>query len=336
MMALIKDEQWNSLEIAARRAAVAGGTIAMEYYREALATPEVLEKNINPTTIADMQATLAILHSLNRPLDLIASNLNFGLSFFAEELARKPSTVHAEDPRESHIRSILAQLSGNAAHIKRNVEAFQQSLDHSIAILFDAIDGTTNFRAGIPFFCSAVAFFLGGTPRVAAIYDPIHNVVYCGSIRDDGGNSRVKAYIWHLQSGSRTDLGNLKNTKKPNRLIAIHLTRSRKDKRNELIEQLNRLTTKTGGMYIFNSGQLALAYVAHRNLSAFVNNYTNIWDVAAGEVLVRAAGGVVTNFQGKPINYGGDIKVNVVASSDQALHDEVLKIMYSSTDCCRS
>jgi len=58
-----------------------------------------------------------------------------------------------------------------------------------------------------------------------------------------------------------------------------------------------------------------------------VNNYTNIWDVAAGEILVRAIGGKVTNFKGQDISYTKGTKIDIVASSTKDLHSEILKIV---------
>jgi len=58
-----------------------------------------------------------------------------------------------------------------------------------------------------------------------------------------------------------------------------------------------------------------------------VNNITNLWDVAAGEVLVRACGGKVTGFSGDAINYSEPKKVSVVAAKSPSLHTELLNVL---------
>lgn len=78
---------------------------------------------------------------------------------------------------------------------------------------------------------------------------------------------------------------------------------------------------------MLNSGQLALARVASGNLSAFLNNTTKIWDVAAGEVLVRAVDGKVTDFCGKKIEYGRDTNVSVLACETEERHEDLLKVI---------
>lgn len=328
-MAKITSEDWDDMEIAARSAVVAGGISAMGYYRGALAVPTVLEENLSPTTIADIQATLAILRSLSPSIAFISGKLNFGYSLFAEELEEKKNDEGEDLRKLLCIQRVTDQLGAIRPHIRRTTKDFRESFEHCIAILFDSIDGTTNFRAGIPLFCSAVVFLIQGRPCIGAIYDPHHNVVYYGSIRSNENEDAITTgYAWNVQSGSVSDLVEMKTDEAPNRLIATHLTRSNSGKREQLIKKLNALTVSSEGTYMLNSGQLALAYIANGNLTAFVNNYTNIWDVAAGEVLIRAIGGNITDFQGNPINYSGeDSKVDIVAASDKALHSEILRIV---------
>lgn len=307
---------------------MAGGFAAMGYYRGALAIPTVLENTLSPSTTADLQATFAILRSLDSAIAYTAAKLNLAYSIFAEELEQPPAN-ELETEREKNVKESLGKLGDITPHIRRTSEDFRETFNTSIAILFDALDGTTNFRAGIPLFCSAVAFFIGGEPRVGAIYDPLHNVVYYGSLRIDGRKCRRHAYAWQVQSGSLTDLTKTEKFQSPEKLIATHLTRSIPEKRNELLKKLALLTTASEGTYMLNSGQLALAYIANGLLSAFINNYTNIWDVAAGEVLVRAVGGKVTNFAGKDINYGQGSKVDVIATTSETLHQEIMDTLNS-------
>jgi myo-inositol-1(or 4)-monophosphatase len=313
--------EWDKLEVAARNAAVAGGFAAMGYYRGALADAFVLGEEKSPTTEADIQATLAILRSLDPAIRVIAGTNKFGHCYFAEELERKDDKIE----QEQEVSKILNELGGISIYVSRTAKEFVESFEHCIAILFDGLDGTVNFTAGIPLFCTAIAFFIEKEPRVAAIYDAHHNVVYYGSLR--GEDLLVKpdgrAFMWHVQSGSNTNLLTMK--KNDRELIGTHLTRSDREKMKEMVDDLEQLSSNFAATYMLNSGQLALAYVASSNLSAFVNNYTNIWDVAAGEVLVRAIGGKVTDFSGNPIKYESNSKVEIVAASSTEVHSKLLQ-----------
>jgi myo-inositol-1(or 4)-monophosphatase len=92
-----------------------------------------------------------------------------------------------------------------------------------------------------------------------------------------------------------------------------------------MVELVRLMSVDAAGTYMLNTGQLALALVASGQLSAYINNYTNTWDVAAGAVLVEAVGGRVTDFSGRPIDYGTHTKVQVIAASDPAMHEELLR-----------
>ena len=324
----IEQDDWDHLELIARGAVVSAGVAAMGYYRGALAANTILENNLSPVTLADTQATRDILLNLSSRIPEIAGKLNLGMSFFAEELEKKhPSSPN--DSRETHIQKIIDSAGLISPYIKRTTEEFQESFANCISILFDALDGTTNFRAGIPFFSSAIAFFIHGKPCVGAIYDPLHNLVYYGSLRldRDGNTDSCTAYAWQVQSGNLIDLKCVNRTCTPNNLIATHLTRSHLAKRSDMIKKLEKLTENSEGTYMFNAGQLALAYIASGHLTAFINNHTNIWDVAAGDVIVSATGGKVTDFSGNPINYGKNAKIDVVASSDYEIFEKILSII---------
>jgi len=78
---------------------------------------------------------------------------------------------------------------------------------------------------------------------------------------------------------------------------------------------------------MLNSGQMALAHVASGALAGFINNRTNIWDVAAGEVLIRAVGGSVTDFNGRAIDYRRSNYISVIASASQDTYKSMLSLI---------
>jgi 3'-phosphoadenosine 5'-phosphosulfate (PAPS) 3'-phosphatase len=180
---------------------------AVAYYNGALEDPHLLENNLSPATAADVEATLVILRSLRTTIPGVSARLDRGYSFFAEELQQKLKSTDEYDAREANIIEMIGSLGEEGAHIKRTAKDFQTSFKHCLGILFDAIDGTTSFRAGIPVFVSAIAFFIEGEPRVGAIYDPHNQLVYCGSLRDsDSGTTQGHVYVWEVQAGNRADL----------------------------------------------------------------------------------------------------------------------------------
>jgi myo-inositol-1(or 4)-monophosphatase len=242
--------------------------------------------------------------------------------------------VFAEELDNAKVASrVLRCLEGNPVfpRIRTSTEEFRHNWERSIAILVDAIDGTVNFEANLPFFCSAVSIFIGGQLCIGAVYDPFHNQVFYGSLRHfpDGAFGRV-ANVWSIQSGNLEVLGSRERHSGTPTLLGMHITRSDDEERRRFLEFLPFLLAEkelNGGTYMLNSGEMSLAHVASRNLSAFLNNYTKIWDVAAGEVLVRAIGGKVTDFRGNAIDYGAKKEISVVASENPGIHRRIRNLI---------
>jgi len=68
--------------------------------------------------------------------------------------------------------------------------------------------------------------------------------------------------------------------------------------------------------------------VARGGLGGFVNNFTNLWDITPGEVIVRACGGKVTDFEGKAIDYAAkEYKASVIAGYNEEIHTEIHDVL---------
>lgn len=319
----IPEKGWEPLERLVRDAALIAGMAAMRYYRGALSKQYAITENANPSTMADEYATVSLLQTLHTA-ERLASELNCQYVVFAEEL---------DDPVVAP--RILESLKESPVffRIRRSTKEFREGWEHKLAILVDAIDGTANFDAGLPFFGSAVAAFFKGQLCAGAVYDPMHHQVFYGSIRSSEHNEQktAKASVWTINSGHVEPLRRLDASASTNRcLIATHLSRSDKVARDRFLKFLPHLYDDRSvkcGTYMLNSGQMALARVAWGNLDAFINNTTKIWDVAAGEVLIRAVGGKVTDFEGHEIDYGACSDTSVLACRTPELHDDLLKVI---------
>ncbi len=313
----LEKSDWSLLEEAVRDMAAMAGFTAMGYYRNALADSGTLSDSGNPSTVADEMATVASLKALYA-LEPLASKLNYQYRVFAEELDKV-------DVAER----ILSKLVSNPIHskIKTSAHDFREGWERSLSILIDPIDGTANFDANLPFYCSAVALFLGGRLSISAIYDPYHEHIYYGSLRIlPDGTEQPMAQVWDRHAGTLENMCSRQDRSDERLRIATHITRSDENARNRFLQFLPHLYEDDefkGGTYMLNSGELALAHVAQGNIAAFLNNTTGIWDVAAGEVLIRASGGKVTDFMGREIDYGESSKVSVLACKNKSIHDRL-------------
>jgi fructose-1,6-bisphosphatase/inositol monophosphatase family enzyme len=328
----IAQEYWHRLEQAAVTAVTAGGVAAMTYYRQQPQWPADLprlhDSAKNPSTLADLRATATILQVIHPDVSLIARRLGCSLMYLGEE------TQYHEWFERTLSQDIFQGIFSS--------EDFFTPRNNTLRIILDGIDGTGSFVHGVPLFCSAIGILIEDQVRVSAIYDPIHHVVYSALLLGpyDNPDAQSQAWVWEVSAGNRVDLTRLSpDYVTPQRLkeeaIGVHLTRTNPDKLHEFLDiqspydesVLERLAKAAKDIYALNSGIVAMTNVARGALGGFVNNITNLWDVAAGEVLIRACGGKVTDFNGYPINYSAPRRTSVVAARNVALHGQIVQML---------
>lgn len=168
--------------------------------------------------------------------------------------------------------------------------------------VIDPIDGTRNFIRGVPLFACSVGVMIGGEPVAGAVYDPVRDELVSA---DRGGplllNGRPheppKPWETFLESrgtGSQpaapADAGQTPRpvVGLPSMPIGVVAERAH--------QWLDRYVCRCLG-----STALHLAYVALGRLEAMLADNARLWDVAAGVVLVRAAGGDAASPNGQPL-----------------------------------
>jgi myo-inositol-1(or 4)-monophosphatase len=152
--------------------------------------------------------------------------------------------------------------------------------------VIDPLDGTSNFLHGIPHYCVSIALVENGEPIDAVIYDPIKNELYTAS-KGKGALLNDKK----IRVSERKDLaGALVITGTPPRdrgRVGVHL-----DYCKDLLSTAEDIRRS-------GSAALDLAYVACGRADAYFESGIKAWDVAAGMLLVREAGGRVCDFKGR-------------------------------------
>lgn len=314
---------WRLLQEAAIKAVVAGGIESMNYYR---IPAEVADfefhprtNSKNPTTKADLAGTADAFEAIHQRLSSVSRRCGCTLKYLAED-AVIPDSLSGKVSQE-----LLEHL--------KDPDDFFTDEENEIRIILDAIDGTGSFALGIPLFCSAIAIMVGKSPRVSALYDPIHHVVYSAMIRPDNDPF---AQAWSVSGSERVDLRytfdqSIGEQGPFHSAVGVHFSRTNIDivsswvKQNRNISMLEDLSKLGGSLYAINSGILAMKYVAEGGLGAFLNPQTNLWDVAPGEVLIKACGGKVTNMNGCEIDYTSNGTTSVLAARD-SVYDDILAL----------
>lgn len=164
-------------------------------------------------------------------------------------------------------------------------ESGEQSGDEFTWII-DPLDGTTNFIRGFPFCCVSIAVQHKGRLEYAVIYDPFRQDLFTAA-RGRGAQMNQR----RLRVSDRLDLqGALLGTGFPFR---------NKENLPFYLQTLEALFPFLSGVRRAGSAALDLAYVAAGKLDGFWEIGLKPWDIAAGALLVREAGGMVGDFMGR-------------------------------------
>ena len=182
--------------------------------------------------------------------------------------------------------------------------------DKSHRWYIDPIDGTTNFMHGLPQFCVSIALERDGQLVAGVLYAPVLDELYWAE-KGNGAWLNDK----RLRVAGRKRLSES--------LIAAGLPVSNWPGQERYITELTGLMPKVAGVRRFGSAALDLAGVASGRFDGFWERNLKPWDVAAGMLIVREAGGTVTDDKGR--SAAPDASCIVAANLD--LHNEFLKAL---------
>lgn len=151
----------------------------------------------------------------------------------------------------------------------------------------DPIDGTVNFVYDLPGWCTSIGLLQRGEPVVGAIYSPpLGGVDTAMFSATRGGGAFLGAN--RLTASNSTDL----NTS----LIATGFSYHLDQHRVEQAERIAHLLPHVRDIRRMGAAALDLAFVAAGRVDAYFEEFLHSWDVAAGVLMVREAGGIVTTF----------------------------------------
>jgi myo-inositol-1(or 4)-monophosphatase len=213
--------------------------------------------------------------------------------------------------RESEEAMVSLIRSRHPGHAVRAEESAALSGSGAEWIL-DPLDGTTNFIHRYPFFATSVAARVDGALAAGAVYDPVRDEMFAAA---RGRGATLNGSPVRVSACPRL-ADALLVTGFPFRSLAI-LPR--------FLDSLERLIRESSGVRRDGSAALDCCYVACGRLDGFWECALSAWDIAAGALIVREAGGVVSDFEGgEGFLDSGDI-VTSTPSIHGALLDSVRK-----------
>jgi len=174
----------------------------------------------------------------------------------------------------------------------------------------DPVDGTTNFAHTYPHFAISLAFARGDDPRFAIVHDPVRDETFTA---ERGAGARLNdAPIAVSNTG---ELGEA--------LVATGFPYDRRVHLEFYLGFFSDFVRRTQGVRRNGSAALDLCYVACGRLDAFWEWKLKPWDTAAGALIVREAGGRVSDFRGGPFDPHGEQTL----ASNGLLHDAMTRTL---------
>lgn len=151
--------------------------------------------------------------------------------------------------------------------------------------IIDPLDGTTNFIHGFPFVAVSIALMYRGELSIGVVYDPIRDELFYA---EKGGGAFL--------NGKRIKVSSLQDPSKS--LIATGFPFRNKQYVEGYIKIFRELLYSVSDLRRPGAAALDLAYVACGKVDGFFEFSLSPWDISAGIVLIKEAGGIISDFEG--------------------------------------
>jgi len=253
---------------------------------------------INVMDGAARKAARSLIHDFNEVEQLQVSRK--GPGDFVSEADRRAEEIIKRELSRAHPDFALLMEEEGASGPKDATDRW----------IVDPLDGTTNFLHGIPHFAISIAHEQRGQIVAGMVYEPTRDEVFW-AVRGEGCflNNR------RLRVSARRNLDTA--------ILATGVPFGDRPGREELLAALRPVMDRTAGLRRFGAASLDLAYVAAGRFDAFWEFGLSPWDVAAGILLVREAGGMVSEIDGRSDPLNGD----TILASNAELNDSVRSLL---------
>ena len=227
---------------------------------------------LNVAVMAARQAGNRLIRKLNN-LDKLK----------VQEKARNDYVTDADEAAEAAIIETIHKHYPDHAILAE--ESGEEGESDTVWII-DPLDGTTNFMHGFPVFAVSIGVQVKGRMEHAVVYDPIRQELFTAS---RGAGAQLDGR--RIRSSGQTNLEHsLIGTGFPYKLTDGEM--------GPYLSMLEKVLRNTSGVRRPGAAALDLAYVAAGRLDGFWETNLNAWDLAAGGLLIREAGGIISGLDG--------------------------------------
>lgn len=176
--------------------------------------------------------------------------------------------------------------------------------------IIDPLDGTTNYTHSYPFFCVSIACEVDGVVTHGVVYNPMSGELFRASA---GGGAFLNDEPIHVSKRASLD----------NSLLATGFPPDTVNNIYNNMASFKHITNICHGVRRDGSAALDLSFVACGRLDGFWERKLSAWDVAAGALIVKEAGGTVSNLENGPL----DMMSGHILASNGQIHTQIVKAL---------
>ena len=176
--------------------------------------------------------------------------------------------------------------------------------------IIDPLDGTTNFAHGYPTYCVSIGLEYRGRCVLGVVFDPTRDDLFTAT---EGCGAQLNGHPIHVSNTSTLD----------NSLLVTGFAYDIRESPRNNLDHFAKFALKAQGIRRTGSAALDLCYVAAGRFDGFWEVKLNPWDMAAGSILVKEAGGRLTDFLGRDLSLYGQ---ELVASNGH-IHHAMLTVL---------
>ncbi len=253
---------------------------------------------INIITKACLKASRSLIRDYGEIENLQVSTK--GVGDFVTSADRRTEKILIEELQKAHPEyGIITEESG----------IINKSNDKNRWII-DPIDGTMNFLNGIPQFAISVGYEEKNEIKCGVIFNPIMNEMFCA----EKGNG---AYL----NNSRIRVSNKKKIKEA--LLVTGGPKQASKIKDKIFSEYIMISKQVSNVRKFGSAALDMAYVACGRFDGYWQRELNYWDIAAGIIILKEAGGFIDFFE---TDNKDPLKKNILASNSN-IHNELSNLI---------
>ena len=211
---------------------------------------------------------------------------------------------------EALILGRIGQRFPGAAVLAEESGAHARTGDAPLRWIIDPLDGTTNYAHNYPFFSVSIAAEWEGERVAGAVYDPVAREMFAAALGSgatlNGAPIRVSG-IADLESA----------------LLVTGFPYDVREHPERVLPAFQAFLSRAQGVRRDGSATLNLCYTAMGRFDGFWEPRLSPWDMAAGALFVREAGGRVTDYRGGPFDLSG----GEILASNGGLHAEMMDVL---------